>query len=279
MKLTARDCELIRMVNDCRALRTDQIERLFFTSPKTAQYRLIRLFHHEYLDRHFFTTTARPEASNQIIYTVGKRGLQVLTDVYNYDRSDFRRPKKAMLSWHLLEHQLALNDVRIAIMQAVSQHAFSLETWIDEKHFRARPDYVTLKKKRGGEKAYPVFPDGYFCVTVPQGKARFFVEVDRGGESLSKFAPQIRVYDAYVASGQYQERFGAKSLRVLIVTSTKRRMRTLMRVTEKVGGDRKYCFTTFDQITPEQVLTGHIWQRLGTRDPEALFGQTNPPLS
>jgi hypothetical protein len=99
------------------------------------------------------------------------------------------------------------------------------------------------------------------------------VEVDRGTELLSRFAPQIAVYEAYVDSGQYQERFEARSLRILVVTTTARRLSSLVRVTQGAGGDRKYHFATFDQISPATVLTGAIWRRLETDGLTALIAE------
>ena len=272
MVLTRRDCEVIRAVNDCRILSATQIEALFFGSRSTAQYRLSRLFHHEFLERHFLTVVSRPPASAPILYTVGKRGAQVLVETFGYERSQLRLPKRATLGWHLVEHLLKVNDVRVAVMLAARQDGITLETWLDETTFRAQPDYVSLTTKSGRKRQKPVFPDGYFCLVTPRGTARFFLEIDRGTELLSKFAPQIAVYEAYVASGGYQTRFQAKSLRVLVVTATERRVRSLMRVTQKVGGDRKYWFTTFDRVNTETILTGAIWQRLGSDMLLSLMG-------
>ena len=117
-----------------------------------------------------------------------------------------------------------------------------------------------------------MLPDGYFCLVVPQGKTRFFLEVDRGTEPHAKFKPQVAVYEAYTRSGQYQARYHAKSLRVLIVTTTPRRLTHLKTVTKSAGGDRKYWFTTIDRITPETVLTAPIWQQLESDTLYPLIG-------
>ena len=116
---------------------------------------------------------------------------------------------------------------------------------------------------RGRMRKKPILPDGYFRLAVPQGRAHFFVEVDRGSEPLSKFRPQVEVYQAYTASGQYQARYSKTSLRVLVITTSARRLANLKVTTREAGGDRKYWFTTFDRVTPETVLTGAIWERLG----------------
>jgi hypothetical protein len=273
MALTDRDCDVIRMVNDCRALTTDQIGALFFGSRSTAQYRLARLFQHEFLERHFLSVVSDGPSKSPAIYTIGKRGAQILIRRFGYDRRQLRLPKRGTVGWHLLEHLLTVNDVRVAVTLAARQQGYTLETWLDETTFRANPDYVTLTGKRAKGQKKPVFPDGYFCLQTPHGKARFFVEVDRGTELLSKFAPQIAVYEAYVDSGQYQARFQAKSLRVLILTISERRLRNLQRVTEKMGGDQKYWFTTLEHVQAETIFTDPIWQRLGNPTPLPLIAE------
>ena len=271
MALTDRDREVIRGVNDYRVLLTEQIQALFFGSRSTAQSRLSRLFQHEYLERHFPTIYGNAPASTQAIYTIGKRGAQLLVDAYGYDRSDLRLPKGGSFSWMFLEHVLKINDVRVAITLAARANDWQVAEWRDETFFRAKPDYVTLSDKRGKGRKLPVLPDGYFMLVTPHGKARFFLEVDRGTEALSKFTPQVAVYESFVGSGQYQERFQARSLRVLVVTTSQKRLDSLMRATKEVGGDRKYCFTTFERFTNETALTGAIWRRIGDADLSPLF--------
>lgn len=262
MEFTERDGEILKMVNDCRILRSDQLERLFFQSRSTAQFRLSRLFHHEFLERHFLSVVSGGPASSLALYTLGKRGAQFLISRYGYERSQLRVFKRDTLGWHVVEHVLTINEVRVAVTVACREQGIELVEWRDETVFRAHPDYVELKDKRSRTRQKPVLPDGYFCLSTPKGTARFFLEVDRGTEALSKVAPQLQVYEAYTRSGQYQQRFQARSLRILIITTTLKRLDNLKAVARKVGGDRKYWFTTLEQITAEDVLTAPIWQQL-----------------
>lgn len=262
MKLMERDIAIIQAVNDYRALLGSHIEALFFTSRSTAQYRMSRLYQHEFLERYFLTTVSGGPASSPTVYTLGKRGVQVLVDTCDYEREQLRIPKRSTFAWGFLEHLLKINDFRVAVTLACRANGWQLEIWQDEPIFRADPDYVVLTNKRGKEQRKPVLPDGYFCLNVVQGKTRFFLEIDRGTEPHSAFRPQVEVYQVYTTSGQYQERYQAKSLRILIVTTTPRRLANLKAVTQKAEGDRKYWFTTFDQITAETVLTVPIWQML-----------------
>jgi len=80
---------------------------------------------------------------------------------------------------------------------------------------------------------------------------------------MDKFTPQIVAYDSYVANGAYEKRFQAKSLRILIVTTTIKRMEGLQKATQRVSGATYYWFTTFDKVNVESVLSSPIWQKLG----------------
>ena len=271
MVLQARDKDLLKAVNEHQALLGRQLEALFFTSRSTAQYRLQRLFQHEFLDRQFMAAVSGGPASSPILYTLGRRGQHILLSEFGVALDHIRRfPKQ--LSWQFLDHLIEINDIRIAVALACQRQGFTLETWLDEPHFRANPDYVTLKDKSGKTVPKPVYPDGYFCLHVPQGKTHFFLEHDRGTEPRSKFRPQIEVYQIYTQSGGYEQRFQTRSLRILIVTTSQERLFNLKEVTQRAGGDRKYWFTIFDQITPETVLTQPIWERMESNEKVALIG-------
>lgn len=268
MALTDRDREIIAAVNAYQALLGKQLERLFFTSRSTAQYRLQRLYQHEFLDRHFMTVVTTAPAASPMIYTLGKRGAYLLSREMGYTPAQLRRFPK-VIKWQFMEHLLAINEVRVAISLACQRNGFTLEEWLDEPVFRGAPEYVQVTDGKGKMSDKPVFPDGYCRIQTPQGTAHCFLEVDRATEQHSKFRPQIEVYEAYVASGQYQARFSPKSMRVLIVTTTSERMQNLKKTVEAAGGDAKYWFTTLEQVTADTVLTAPIWERLGSRHKRA----------
>ena len=261
MVLTARDREIIQAVNDYQLLLGGQIEALFFTSRSTAQYRLSRLYHNEFLDRHFMTVVSGGPAASPILYTLGQRGQEVLLQEFQYEPEHIRRFPKT-LAWRFVDHRIQINEVRVAVSLACQIKGFRLETWLDETVFRAKPEYVSLPDKHGKAAQKPVYPDAYFRLTVPQGQAHFFLELDRATEQRSKFRPQVEVYEAYTRSGLYERRFHTRSLRILIVTTTPQRLKNLKEVTRTAGGDRKYWFTTFDRIRPDTVLTEAIWERI-----------------
>jgi hypothetical protein len=264
LKLTDRDREIIKAVNDFRALRAAHIHALFFgASPSATRSRLMRLFQHGYLDRQFLSLFNGSSAATPPLYTIGKKGAQLLIEAYGYEAADLRIPKKEF-SWQFVEHLSKITDFRIAVTLAARAHNWQIETWEDERVFKAATDYVLVTSDGSREQEKPVLPDGYFCLKTDRGRAHFFLEIDRGKEPERSFKPQIEIYEAYVRSGGYQARYSKKSLRILIVTTTERRIHKLKTITEKAGGDGKYLFTAFGQVSTETVLTVPIWQKLGS---------------
>lgn len=261
MVLTERDKQVIKAVNDYRLLKASHIQALFFGSKSTAQYRLFRLFQHGFLQRQFAPVVTGSVVTTSPLYTLGARGAQLLVEEFGYTPQQLRVPKKDF-SWTFVEHLLHINEFRLAIELAARTHEWTIEVWEDERTFRAETDYVSVRGADGSRRDKPVLPDGYFRLATPRGRAHFFLEVDRGREAESAFKPQIQVYEAYTASGQYQARYSQKSLRIIVVTTTDRRLRNLMQVTAKSGGDGKYWFTTFSQVSANTVLTAPIWKRL-----------------
>jgi hypothetical protein len=260
-RLTPRDCEIIRAVNDCRALQTRHIETLFFTSPKPAYKRLQKLYHHEYLDRQFITQVTRAPAASPIVYTITKLGASVLATAYGYTEDQFRFSSRSVTQWETLQHILAIADVWAAIVRASSESNIAVVEWRDELIFRSNPDTVWVKSVSGRQTKKPVLPDGYFHLKTPKGETRLFLEVDRGIEGLQQIKDQIQVYQEYMVSGGYQERFQAKSLRILIVTTGKKRRDNIRKAIASVGGGERYWVTTFEQMTSTDIFTAPIWYR------------------
>src|SRR5258708_14795972 len=114
MLLTMRDTDILRAVADFKILRQDQLQRLFFGSRSTAQYRLFHLYQHGFLNRSFLAVRS---GSSPTLYTLGKRGLELLRAEFGYDETNASAGNGQHGSEYLA-HTLAINEVRIAVMQA-----------------------------------------------------------------------------------------------------------------------------------------------------------------
>lgn len=272
MRLMQRDIEVIKAIHDYRVLKSDQIQELFFGSQSTASYRLTRLFQHEYLDRNFLPTLGGL-ASSPILYALGKRGADILFTHYGLAREDLRRKLgKKELSPMFLEHILQINEFRIAVTLAAKEAGYSMETWLDDAELKSDYDYVTVDTPTGRKAKVSLIPDSYFTLEVPQGRASFFLELDRGTMTLGRFQQKILTYKKYFSSGQYQRRYKTKSLRVLTITVSEKRLQNLKRKADEVDGGRVFWFTTLDQVRMDLILNTPIWHIAGQKQAkEALI--------
>ncbi|MBN2472755.1 MAG: hypothetical protein JXN59_18675, partial [Anaerolineae bacterium] len=78
----------------------------------------------------------------------------------------------------------------------------------------------------------------------------------------------------YYKTGLYQQRFGAKGFRLLTVVDTPTQVRAdnLAKDAERIAGvGRRFWYAHLPTLTPEQVLTGAVWQVPGDPAPAALF--------
>lgn len=178
--------------------------------------------------------------------------------------------------WLQLKHDLRVVDFRMAIERAVRQHpSLSLGGWILEREFRADPDTVEYEfPARGGQtrKARKaVVPDGFFSIQNNQRlieahpyTARFLVEIDMSTEDNPRFAREkFKPSVAYLRSSKFQQRFGYKSGRWLIVAQSAQRLRNLMKqAASTLGSDAAiFYFTTFESLLSVNALSGRIWYR------------------
>ena len=271
MRLMERDVEILKAVHEFRIMRGDQLQALFFGSQSTASYRLSRLYQHSFLDRHFLPTLGGL-ASSPALYTLGKRGVDVLRRVLDYGPKDIRKPPNNQeLSPLFLEHLLQINDFRVAVTVAARNLDYTLEKWLDDYQLKADYDRVVIQTPHGRKRTVSLIPDGYCVLQVPQGRACFFLELDRGTMTRSRFRDKVLAYQAYIASGKYEKRYGTRSLRVLTVTSGPKRLESLREEAEQAGGGRVFWFIRSDQVSHEEVLSGAVWEVANSVETEVLI--------
>jgi len=286
--LTRRDLEIFATLWSTRYMNAPQIQRLFwresrggtFGQLKACQRRLRLLTQHKLL-RRIDLPVRRGEAPPPYIYTLDKGGAEVLSQELGVSFEEINwRPTDAEENDIFLLHHLATNEVRIAITLACEQTGYTLDTWLDEKELRSEGmyDHVVLTGPQGREERIAVIPDGFFVLHSDKRIARFCLEVDRGTVTVQPtllerrgWRQKITAYLAYEASGAYSQRYQSKTLWVLTVTTGERRLRHMKEVTEAVGGDHRFWFTTFEQLRPETILTEKIWYYAGSNEPHALL--------
>jgi len=264
IRITERDIEIVRAVYDYRLLTTDHLKALFFTSYVQAYNRLSALYHHGFLDRRFLAEYT-DIYNTPIVHVLDEKGADLIR---RYPREGVE--KDHLIEWRkdlkkagiqFLEHRLAINTVRVAMMKACQQNpSFSILKWVNESDMKDDYDRVTIRTETGRLESVSLIPDSYFVLQTPRGVAHFFLEQDMGTMSNKRFKQKIVAYQAYYLGGMYEKRYNTKSLRVLTVTTSPIRLSNLMRVTEEGGGKQRFWFTTLNDITPENMLLSSIWQ-------------------
>ena len=235
LALQDRDLELLRTAHEYRLISTPQYLRLFSTESRDGIYtRLQKLFHHGYLNR----LGENPNA--HLVYALGRRGAEIL---------DVPCPKEARDPY--IAHQLMIGDVRVALTLATK--ALGIEfAW---RRFPADQ---------------PVRPDGFAALrfpTLPEGRNRAFcfLEADRSTMPCQRFVAKLEAYENWYVRAGHTSALGIRSFRVLTVTRSDERLRSLLgvcaRAPQLASRRAAYWFARLPESgTPAAAILGPIWQ-------------------
>ena len=277
MRMTERDKFIVKAANDYRIISQSQLQRLFFGSKSRAQSRLWLLWQHGFLKRQFLPVLGGVQNS-PILYLIDKNGVELLQVEFGYTKDDLRWSRKPTLSHRYLHHTLGLGEIRLAVETSCQNHNFTLVEWRDERRLKQGYDFVQI-----GRRKKAVLPDGYFKIKVGKtrmGKAQylhFFLEYDRGPETLDFFKEKIRTYWAYFESPLCNKRYGTNSIRVLTVTeggvshTGLKRLKSVRGVTRDFGAHTWFNFTNLERIMNEDFLSAPIWEQTHTTENKPLI--------
>jgi Replication-relaxation len=267
-----RDLDVIEAVLRFRVLSQKQIQLLFFGSRETAKYRLQFLFDGRYLDRKFLPPT-QGMGRSPTLYILDRRGLEELRRERGFDDVRWHGTSKQVTPF-FLEHTLAINEVMVALTLACRHYGFEIETWKTENEIKADYDRVSVKLPSGKRGDVPILPDAIFSFVAYNQRNRCLLELDRGMEKTDVFRQKVRAYIAYFENGSYEARYQTTAGRVLTVISGRysgeKRLENLKRVTEEVGGKKRFWFATAKNISPETILFSPIWQLATETEPREL---------
>lgn len=266
MSLTARDVMIILSVYENRFLRRDQIQRLHFSDASVTAccVRLMKLYENRFLDR-----VGRPAASvkSQAVYALDKRGADIVAAALEINRHKIKWNRASnRVEWLFMEHTLAVSEFKVCLdveLAGRSEEIFFYQRG-DRSHLRRISETGTKKKY------FVVAPDAFFGIQSGIGKHIFFLEVDMGTETLSRFAEKVVAYKRYWKSRQYTKEYGFNHFRVLTIAESERRLANLRRVTGEAGGQRMFLFTTFRAIQKNSPL-GSIWSSPISDSPISLL--------
>lgn len=272
IRLTERDKQVVKTVNDYRLIRQDQIQRLAFPSRNTAQLRLHKLWEHGFLRRRFLPVLGGIQTS-PILYEIDRRGVELLRTEFHYQESALRYSRTENVAIQFIYHTLGLSEIRLAVELSCQANGMELKMWRDEKALKSDYDRVQV-----GKRLEAVLPDAYIVLRLPEQRLLyFFLEYDRGLENLKFIRKKMAAYVSYFETGLCKQRYGTSQIRVLTVSEGKSsknsssRLAHLKKMTEEVGGGFRFYFTDLTSISSYDVLVSPIWQIAGETNPAPIL--------
>jgi hypothetical protein len=258
MRLTERDRQILEAIHGYDGLLSfPQIQRLFFTGKSQAELRLKLLYQHHYVNRPNFNERKRlPD----MVYWLDRRGAEVLASLNGVPLQEYSWRKEPR--WFQVEHDLAITDFRLDLEDACDDdQEVMLETWIPESEFWAYPDKVSYSYN-GSQMKHNIRSDGFFILSTSEHRYRYLLEIDRSTEDNPRFSREkILPGLAYLKSKAYEERFGHRSGRWLVVTTGERRLRNMLQQARRADTKGLFYFTTYDKLNPSTLLNTPIWLR------------------
>jgi Replication-relaxation len=281
--LTAGDIEVCRWLWMLRVLTIDQIRRLRYhheatgrlSSPDNVRKRLKRLWDEGYLAGDVLQQT------NERIYFLGERGLEALRAAYGLDQRRLYRPRSPE-TMQQLAHPLLVSECAVRFVESVRGSDVELPElaplWIPFYHTHAVADvrrkkhierYVTQEDLAvpGRPEPFRIRPDLVFALARGSAWRLFFLEADRGSESVQEIAQKQKGYHYFQAAPDPQnppqrlwQRYGpARDFRVLFVTTTERRVEALRRQLEDLPGFELMNFAAIPEVQSRNVVSEPIW--------------------
>lgn len=268
MRLMDRDKRILEAIHAYDGLLSfSQIHRKFFSNKSQAELRMRLLYQHRFVNRPELQQRRRiPE----MVYWLDKNGAEVVASLNGTPPPEFVWRKEPR--WFQVEHDLAVNDFRLMVEAACQATPdVNLETWIPESEFWSHPDQITYKAGQTQMKR-KIRPDGFFMLTTSGHRFRYLLEIDRSTEDNPRFLREkVLPGLAYIKSDVYEERFGHRSGRWLVVTTGERRLTNMLSQAHRSDTKGLFYFTTYDRLTEQSVLTAPIWKRPDREDFFPLF--------
>ena len=247
LKLEPRDIEILKTLLDYRFLTSSQIQRIFFSSKSFADRRLRNLYDHGMLERIVRPVT---QGKAELLYAIGSEGARQLSVHLDIPRDKLGWSRKGnSVKPEFIQHQLDLNSLRLAIEEVIEKSSdYTLLTW--ESNLK-----INVKQRKN------LIPDAYFALSTPRGNTFFFLELDRATETATgKFRKKIENYQIMRERGEFKKQFGRENFRVLIVTTSETRLKSLLGIFKNMRLKILFWLTTVDLILSETLL-GNIWLR------------------
>lgn len=257
--LQARDIEIINTVYEYRFLNSELIKALFKGSERGILLRLQKLFHHSYLDR------LKGSVSRPIVYALGDRGADLLSESSGLDRGQIIwRKKNQEVKEYYLAHTLQMANFRATLFLALKDKPKTkIISWFPEREIK---DEVMIKEGYYKKIRASLIPDAFLTIEDKEDLLNFFLECDRSTMTQWRFLNKMKAYWHYWKEEQHKKKLEIDSFRVLTITKSQERKENLRELTkqadDKKTGSEMFWFTSEENYNlkdPQSILKP-IWQ-------------------
>lgn len=198
-----------------------------FRSTTRANTRLLKLTRAGLLNRFFVGSIA---AGRKAIYTLSKKGGILAGSEY---RAVSRSYGKTLVGDLYVDHQMRINEVYCTVK------------------FRPLPINARFVGWRVFHEALSensrLVPDGYLQLQAPVDTPPMFLEVDLGHQSMRVWEQKVRQYLQLAISGDFPRLFRKPQFRVLVITTSPRRLAKIRSVAAKQT-DKVFWLSDFQTI-------------------------------
>jgi len=257
--LTNRDIAILTALSDYRYLDRDQVQQLFFPSRRVSQRRIKWLKDHGLLYRWMMIEPPGWTRLHSLLL-LSPRGARVLAACLGQDaRLLVRLSQDARDHCFNVGHDLGANAFFVAL--AICSRRVpgeGLYHWVGEDRCRR------LLREDAGRRHAPA-PDGWGRYLVPGREITFFLEWDRGTESVERLRRKSANYVRY-----FENRREANYAHVLFVFPSSSKEAAFHRsLADELPRDGLCCvfWTTTVQHLQESDPRTPIWWKVGRRAP------------
>jgi DNA-binding Lrp family transcriptional regulator len=274
-QITTRDVAIILDLYNYRYLSFSQIAKLHFPSRATAYQRLRKL------KREGLVKTFTAPAISERIFHLDTAGVKLVAAELDTEVEELSwyRYSKTPKDYYYLRHFLAINDFRILITQACENTPITLLGFIPEYIGEKTKEGHVKKYLRDSVKDYSHTPDAVFALEKDGNAALFFLEIDRGLETVSDpekgFLKCAIFYLNYFVARKY-ERYEAdfgkpfKSFRALIITPSEKRLQHMRQAVTNFEFTplqaKRFMWGTIEEKATKQLLFESIWVSMDVSD-------------
>jgi hypothetical protein len=267
LELQPRDIRLLLDLFEGRIIRIREAAALYYDGSDDVAKRRLRYMAEAGLLKD--VPNKSEKGKPPVVYAFAVGAFRLLTEHgvlqgFSPKEWDQKLRKRFTMAASTLEHELAILEVRAAMVPAIDTHpghkVMEFGTWPEAFAFK------TKLVEEGKVRTVTQKPDGYLCIAKHGLDGRraflhFFIEVDRGTEELKTLASKAERYREHYRSGGFADWLGqprgsyrAHPFRVLMVLPSSERAANVARA---IGASKQVWISTHQDVRTNPL--GAIW--------------------